>query len=180
MTSFLYCPNSDPMRACVCTIGTPDWTTVFMNMTKYPGEAFNIPAVVVGENFGRTEQYQILKYFNTSRTLPKALVVQRFHTQYYQRMRKKLWYFLLRILPQYTMVHNLKQVKWLMIMRNGVLQPENSWLIQFTLTSHFFLTHYDSCYTILNTGVCTTHSWRNMILHVTLVIKQFTELEICG
>ena len=121
MTSFLYCPNSDPMRACVRTIGTPDWTTVFMNMTKYPGEAFNIPAVVVGENFGRTEQYQILKYFNTSRTLPKALVVQRFHTQYYQRMRKKLWYFLLRILPQYTMVHNLKRVKWLMIMRNHMI-----------------------------------------------------------
>ena len=44
--------SSDPMRACVCTNGTPVCTTVFMNMTKYPGEAFNIPAVVVGEGFG--------------------------------------------------------------------------------------------------------------------------------
>ena len=44
--------SSDPMRACVCTNGTPDCTTVFMNTTKYPGEAFTIPAVVVGENFG--------------------------------------------------------------------------------------------------------------------------------
>ena len=44
--------SSDPMRACVCTNGTPDCTTVFMNTTKYPGETFTIPAVVVGENFG--------------------------------------------------------------------------------------------------------------------------------
>ena len=44
--------SSDPMRACVCTNGTPDCTTIFMNMTKYPGEAFNVPAVVVGDNFG--------------------------------------------------------------------------------------------------------------------------------
>ena len=44
--------SSDPMRTRVCTNGAPDCTTVFMNTTKYPGEAFNIPAVVVGENFG--------------------------------------------------------------------------------------------------------------------------------
>ena len=44
--------SSDPTRTCVCINGTPDCTTVFMSVTKYPGEAFNIPAVVVGENFG--------------------------------------------------------------------------------------------------------------------------------
>jgi len=50
MTSSLL--SSDPMRACVCTNGTLVCTTVFINMTKYPGEAFNIPSVVVGENYG--------------------------------------------------------------------------------------------------------------------------------
>ena len=40
------------MRVCVCTNGTPDCITVFINITKYPGEDFNIPAVVVGESFG--------------------------------------------------------------------------------------------------------------------------------
>ena len=34
-----------------CTNGTPDCTTTFINMTKYPGEACNIPAVVVEYSF---------------------------------------------------------------------------------------------------------------------------------
>ena len=44
--------SSDPLRACICTSGRPECTSVFMNLAKYPGEPFNISAVVVGENFG--------------------------------------------------------------------------------------------------------------------------------
>ena len=44
--------SSDPLRVCICTSGRPECTNVFMNLTKYPGEPFNISAVVVGENFG--------------------------------------------------------------------------------------------------------------------------------
>ena len=44
--------SSEPLRVCICTSGRPECTNVFMNLTKYPGESFNISAVVVGENFG--------------------------------------------------------------------------------------------------------------------------------
>ena len=44
--------SSDPLRVCTCTSGKPECTSAFMKLTKYPGERFNISAVVVGENFG--------------------------------------------------------------------------------------------------------------------------------
>ena len=64
--------SSDPIRACVCTNGTQDCTTVFMNTTKYPGEAFNIPAVVVGDNFGTVTGSVHSKFLSlgTKRTAP--------------------------------------------------------------------------------------------------------------
>ena len=64
--------SSDPMRACVCTNGTPVCTTVFMSMTKYPGEAFNIPAVVVGEGFGTVTGSAQSKFLSLgkNRTVP--------------------------------------------------------------------------------------------------------------
>ena len=64
--------SSDPMRVCICTNGTPDCTTVFMNMTKYPGEAFNVPAVVVGDNFGTVTGSVHSKFLSlgTNRTVP--------------------------------------------------------------------------------------------------------------
>ena len=39
-----------------------------------------------------------------------------------------------------------------------VFQWEIYWHSQFTSTSHFSLVPLDSCYTVLNTDVCATHS----------------------
>ena len=72
--------SSDPMQACFCTNGTPNCTAVFMNMTKYPGEAFNIPAVVVGKNFGTVTGSVRSKFLplDENRTVPNLEVFQHF------------------------------------------------------------------------------------------------------
>ena len=72
--------SSDPMRACFCTNGTPNCTATFMNMTKYPGEVFNIPAVVVGENFGTVTGSVRSKFLplDENRTVPNLEVFQHF------------------------------------------------------------------------------------------------------
>ena len=79
-----------------------------MNMTKYPGEAFNVPAVVVGENFGTVIGSVHSKFLSLgkNKTAPdlegfqhlQKLVVQSFHTLYYRRMREKISTFILFIL----------------------------------------------------------------------------------
>jgi len=106
--------SSNPMQVCVCTNGTPDCITVFINITKYPGEDFNIPAVVVGESFGtvtasvysnflslgknRTapdlEGFQHLQKFSQSAGCAKLQ-----YTVLSENKIEKLWYSLLRILP---------------------------------------------------------------------------------
>ena len=72
--------SSDPMQACFCTNGTPNCTAAFIIMTKYPGEAFNIPAVVVGENFGTVTGSVRSKFLplDKNRAAPNLEVFQHF------------------------------------------------------------------------------------------------------
>ena len=65
--------SSNPLRACICTSGRPECTSVFMNLTKYPGENFNISAVVVGENFGTVTGLVFSNFLplGENRTAPK-------------------------------------------------------------------------------------------------------------
>ena len=72
--------SSDPLRACTCTGGKPECTSVFMNLTKYPGESFNISAVVVGENFGTVTGsiYSNFLRLGKNRAAPKFEELQHF------------------------------------------------------------------------------------------------------
>ena len=72
--------SSDPLRACICTSGRPECTNVFMNLTKYPGEPFNISAVVVGENFGTVTGSVYSKFLplGKNRAAAKLEELQRF------------------------------------------------------------------------------------------------------
>ncbi len=44
--------SSDPLRPCLCESGRLSCTTVFKNLSHYPGEPFQVSAVVVGDRFG--------------------------------------------------------------------------------------------------------------------------------
>ena len=44
--------SSDPTRVCVCINDIPDCNITHYNVTAYPGETFQIPAVAVGQRFG--------------------------------------------------------------------------------------------------------------------------------
>jgi len=44
--------SSNPTRVCVCINGLPACSTIKHNITAYPGETFQIPAVAVGQWFG--------------------------------------------------------------------------------------------------------------------------------
>ena len=72
--------SSDPLRVCICTSGRPECTNVFMSLTKYPGEPFNISAVVVGENFGIVTGSVYSKFLplGKNRTAPKLEELQHF------------------------------------------------------------------------------------------------------
>ena len=43
---------SNPTRVCLCTNNLPDCNITQYNVTAYPGETFQIPAVAVGQRFG--------------------------------------------------------------------------------------------------------------------------------
>ena len=72
--------SSDPLRTSICTRGKPECTSVFMNLTKYPGESFNISAVVVGENFGTVTGlvFSNILPLGENRTAPKLEGLQHF------------------------------------------------------------------------------------------------------
>ena len=72
--------SSDPLRTFVCTNGTSDCTITFMNMTKYPGEALNIPAVVVWYRFGTATGSEHSKFLSLgkNRTAPNLEGFQHF------------------------------------------------------------------------------------------------------
>ena len=44
--------SSNPTRVCLCTNNLPDCNITQYNVTAYPGETFQIPAVAVGQRFG--------------------------------------------------------------------------------------------------------------------------------
>ena len=72
--------SSDPLRVCICTSGRPECTNIFANLTKYPGEPFNISGVVVGENFGivTASVYSNFLPLGENRATPKLEELQHF------------------------------------------------------------------------------------------------------
>ena len=44
--------SSNPTRVCMCINDLPDCNITLFNVTAYPGETFQIPAVAVGQRFG--------------------------------------------------------------------------------------------------------------------------------
>ena len=66
---------SNPTRVCVCVNTLPDCNVTQYNVTAYPGETFQIPAVAVGQRFG-TVPFTVQTSFtsadsgNTPRTKP--------------------------------------------------------------------------------------------------------------
>ena len=119
--------SSDPLRVCICKSGRPECTDVFLNMTKYPGEAFNISTVVVGENFGTVTGAVYSKFLplgkdrpaprleehSTFRGLSDLKDAQIFNTLYCPKMRRRFWYSLPRTLLLYIMVQKMKWIHWL-------------------------------------------------------------------
>ncbi len=61
--------TSDSIRACLWENGRPSCTTVFKNLSHYPGEPFQVSAVVVGDRFGTVDGsvYAQLLPFQSSR-----------------------------------------------------------------------------------------------------------------
>ena len=53
--------SSNPTRVCVCINEYPDCNITLYNVTAYPGEAFQIPAVAVGQRFGTIVPHLIVK-----------------------------------------------------------------------------------------------------------------------
>ena len=47
--------SSAPSRVCLCEDGVPDCLITYVNNAHYPGETFNISAVVVGQGFGAAD-----------------------------------------------------------------------------------------------------------------------------
>ena len=56
--------SSNPTRVCLCTDGLPDCNITQYNVTAYPGETFQIPAVAVGQRFG-TVPYPVESRFTS-------------------------------------------------------------------------------------------------------------------
>ena len=161
--------SSDPLRACTCTSGKPECTSVFMNLTKYPGENFNISAVVVGENFGTVtgSVYSNFLPLGKNRAAPKLEELQHFQRVSRSAGCTELQYTVLSENAEEVMVLTAKDVTTLHYrsqFKVDVMVDRYNYLgfpmgdIQFMSTSHFFLVLLDSCYTVLNTDVCVTTS----------------------
>ena len=59
--------SSNPTRVCVCIKNRPDCNITHYNITTYPGETFQIPAVAVGQMFG-TVPFTIKSRFTSVKT----------------------------------------------------------------------------------------------------------------
>ena len=77
--------SSDPLRVCICKSGRPECTDVFLNVTKYPGEAFNISTVVVGENFGTVTGAVYSKFLPLGKDRPAPRLEE---LQHFQRIKR--------------------------------------------------------------------------------------------
>ena len=94
--------SSNPTRVSLCNNDIPDCNITQYNITAYPGETFQIPAVAVGQRFG-TVPYPVESRFisassNCNSRYLKCLTrehkgleeyVQSYHTQFCQGTRKK-------------------------------------------------------------------------------------------
>jgi len=49
--------SSDPLRVCLCKNNQPQCSLLHLYETRYPGETFSLPAVVVGDMFGTVSGY---------------------------------------------------------------------------------------------------------------------------
>ena len=70
--------SSNPTRVCVCIDDIPDCNITLYNVTAYPGETFQIPAVAVGQMFG-TVPFTVQSRFSSvdSNTLTQLKSLQR-------------------------------------------------------------------------------------------------------
>ena len=78
--------SSDPLRVCICKSGRPECTDAFLNVTKYPGEAFNISTVVVGENFGTVTGAVYSKFLPLGKDRPAPRLEELQHFQRIMRL----------------------------------------------------------------------------------------------
>ena len=127
--------SSDPMRACVCKNGRPECTDMFLNVTKYPGETFNISAVVVGENFGTVTGAVYSKFLplGKDRMAPRLEELQ--HFQRIMRLARctNLQYTVLSENEEEVMVLTAKDVTTLYY---GSKDEVNSLLVEYKIDGH--------------------------------------------
>ena len=65
--------SSNPTRVCVCVDNLPDCNITQYNVTAYPGETFQIPAVVVGQKFGTVPFVVHARFTSASSSSPPQM-----------------------------------------------------------------------------------------------------------
>ena len=68
--------SSNPTRVCMCIDDLPDCNITEYNVTVYPGETFQIPAVAVGQRFG-TVPFTVHSRFSQTDSPPEMKALQR-------------------------------------------------------------------------------------------------------
>ena len=62
--------SSNPTRVCICLNSTPNCNITQYNVTAYPGEMFQVPAVAVGQRSGTVPFTVQSSFISTSRIIP--------------------------------------------------------------------------------------------------------------
>ena len=62
--------SSNPTRVCICLNSTPNCNITQYNITAYPGETFQVPAVAVGQRFGTVPFTVQSSFASTSTVVP--------------------------------------------------------------------------------------------------------------
>ena len=65
--------SSNPTRVCVCINDLPDCNITQYNVTAYPGETFQVPAVAVGQRFGMVPFTVHAKFTSVSSSSPPGM-----------------------------------------------------------------------------------------------------------
>ena len=65
--------SSNPTRVCVCVNDLPDCNITHYNITVYPGETFQIPAVAVGQRFGTVPFIVHARFTSVSSSSPPQI-----------------------------------------------------------------------------------------------------------
>ena len=76
--------SSNPTLVCICINSTPNCNITQYNVTVYPGEIFQIPAVAVGQRFGTVPFTVQSNFVSNYKTIPQ---MEQFH--YAQTVRKE-------------------------------------------------------------------------------------------